>query len=443
MALSAKSENVEDRYGLYVEELHEFFAGRKLTFGRPQDVFSLGERLSRPGFFREEMSSMVRAIVYREREAVSRLELLELITFAVSGEVMDQTSREFQEPIQQIVDFLGGVLRTLWKPFPDELSAEAPACQVHETQAPTEKPASAPSPLERTPVTASEPEPTATQERFPATEPQPETTMALFSRALNFSGYAMADTPAPVTASRPRIYKVALIAASILVAAAITWFLVGDRFGGPAVPDTIADQPFSAGNINSAKPSAYDTPLGTAASDSAAATRTGDQSTAEHPLNSGTPLGVKQANAPNAPPTQQRSTTTPETADAAYSPGSTRSALTRSRAPAYAIPPRTRGFSSPGVFFISSGLMTGSLMSAPEPHYPRLARLMHVEGSVVLQVVVSPDGGVSAIRVLRGHLLLRGAAQDAVRHWRYRPYIVDGRATDISTIVTLDFRLPH
>ena len=103
----------------------------------------------------------------------------------------------------------------------------------------------------------------------------------------------------------------------------------------------------------------------------------------------------------------------------------------------------TLAHSSEGVFFVSSGIMTGNLLTAQPPVYPTLASLAHVDGEVVLQVVVAPDGTVSAVRVLQGNWLLRSAADHAVRSWHYRPYMVNGRAVDISTIVTLDFQRHH
>ncbi|MEO6828889.1 MAG: energy transducer TonB [Acidobacteriaceae bacterium] len=84
--------------------------------------------------------------------------------------------------------------------------------------------------------------------------------------------------------------------------------------------------------------------------------------------------------------------------------------------------------------------MTGNLIAAPPPEYPRLAGMFHVEGQVILQAVVSRNGRVVATHVLRGHRLLRGAAEQAVRRWRYRPFFVNGQSTDVATIVTVNFR---
>lgn len=90
-------------------------------------------------------------------------------------------------------------------------------------------------------------------------------------------------------------------------------------------------------------------------------------------------------------------------------------------------------------FLASSGIMASHLIEAPEPSYPTLARLTHIQGQVILQAVISPEGQVVATRVLSGHRLLRGAAVNAVKQWRYRPYILDGHPVNVATIITVDF----
>jgi protein TonB len=89
---------------------------------------------------------------------------------------------------------------------------------------------------------------------------------------------------------------------------------------------------------------------------------------------------------------------------------------------------------------VSSGMMAGNLISAPVPDYPALARIAHIGGPVVMQAVIAKNGSVLATHVLKGHRLLRGAAQDAVRRWRYKPYVMDGHPVEVSTIVTVRFK---
>ena len=88
---------------------------------------------------------------------------------------------------------------------------------------------------------------------------------------------------------------------------------------------------------------------------------------------------------------------------------------------------------------VSSGVMAANLLSSPEPSSPMLASLTRMKGKVVMEAVISKDGTVESLHVIKGHRLLRGAAKDAVRSWRYRPYKVDGVPVNVATIVSVDF----
>ena len=92
---------------------------------------------------------------------------------------------------------------------------------------------------------------------------------------------------------------------------------------------------------------------------------------------------------------------------------------------------------------VSSGVMAENLVSAPKPSYPALASFTRTQGSVVLRAVISKDGSVEHVQVIQGHRLLRGAAKNAVRNWRYRPYKINGVPVDVATTVSVDFSLHH
>ncbi len=90
---------------------------------------------------------------------------------------------------------------------------------------------------------------------------------------------------------------------------------------------------------------------------------------------------------------------------------------------------------------VSSDVMEANLVSDPKPSYPTLASLTRTQGNVVMQAVISKDGTVEELHVIKGHRLLRGAAKNAVRNWRYRPYKIDGVPVEVATIVSVDFSL--
>ena len=84
--------------------------------------------------------------------------------------------------------------------------------------------------------------------------------------------------------------------------------------------------------------------------------------------------------------------------------------------------------------------MAGNLVYSPQPNYPKgFAGLFRMEGEVVMQAIISRNGRVEDLRVLSGHVMLRGSAKDAVRTWRYRPYTVNGNPVEVATIVSVEF----
>lgn len=75
------------------------------------------------------------------------------------------------------------------------------------------------------------------------------------------------------------------------------------------------------------------------------------------------------------------------------------------------------------------------------PVYPALARQAHVQGLVVLDVDVSKEGAVESLRTVSGHPMLIPAAIDAVKQWRYKPYLLNGMPVSVETTVTVSFSL--
>jgi len=89
----------------------------------------------------------------------------------------------------------------------------------------------------------------------------------------------------------------------------------------------------------------------------------------------------------------------------------------------------------------TSHMMEGNLVHRVQPEYPALARQARVRGQVLLQAIISRDGAIENLQVLRGHPMLVQAALDAVRQWRYRPYVLNGEPVEVETQVTVNFVL--
>ena len=81
------------------------------------------------------------------------------------------------------------------------------------------------------------------------------------------------------------------------------------------------------------------------------------------------------------------------------------------------------------------------LIYQPKPEYPELARLARIEGDVLFEAVISKEGTIEELKVLAGPPLLRKAAFDAVRRWRYQPTLLNGEPVEVLTEITVNFRL--
>ena len=77
------------------------------------------------------------------------------------------------------------------------------------------------------------------------------------------------------------------------------------------------------------------------------------------------------------------------------------------------------------------------------PEYPEEALRARVQGTVLLDVIVSAQGTVEAVKQLSGPDILSAAAVDAVRWWRYEPYLSNGEPAIVETTVEVNFRLPN
>jgi TonB family protein len=88
---------------------------------------------------------------------------------------------------------------------------------------------------------------------------------------------------------------------------------------------------------------------------------------------------------------------------------------------------------------VSPADQKGKLVYDPPPKYPDLARKSHVEGTVQLDAVFGTDGTVQDLKLISGHPLLVPAAMDAVRRWRYRPTLVNGKPVEVQMQVDVKF----
>jgi len=92
---------------------------------------------------------------------------------------------------------------------------------------------------------------------------------------------------------------------------------------------------------------------------------------------------------------------------------------------------------------ISQGVSQGLLIKKVQPVYPRNALTLRIEGTVELMATLSKTGDITHIKILSGDAQLARAAAEAVKQWKYKPYLLNGEPVEIQTQVTLNFKLPN
>jgi TonB family protein len=92
---------------------------------------------------------------------------------------------------------------------------------------------------------------------------------------------------------------------------------------------------------------------------------------------------------------------------------------------------------------VSQGVSQGLLVKKVQPIYPANAQRMRIEGAVELMATISKTGDISAVKILKGDPSLARAAVDAVKQWKYKPYLLNGEPVEIQTQITTNFKLPH
>lgn len=90
---------------------------------------------------------------------------------------------------------------------------------------------------------------------------------------------------------------------------------------------------------------------------------------------------------------------------------------------------------------VSSGVAQGLLVSKVNPIYPQEAKDQRIQGVVTLQVIVDKEGNVADIKVISAHPLLAPPAIEAVKQWKYRPYLLNGNPIEVDTQVQVNFTL--
>jgi TonB family protein len=90
---------------------------------------------------------------------------------------------------------------------------------------------------------------------------------------------------------------------------------------------------------------------------------------------------------------------------------------------------------------VSSGVARGLLVSKVDPMYPPDARDQRIQGVVILQATIDKEGNVANLQLVSGHPMLAPAAIEAVKQWKYRPYLLNGNPLEVNTQIQVNFTL--
>ena len=102
--------------------------------------------------------------------------------------------------------------------------------------------------------------------------------------------------------------------------------------------------------------------------------------------------------------------------------------------------PASKPLSQQPPAYVPAAVMQGLLIHKVDPIYPEGARKASIRGVVALDVGIGTDGNVIDVRPISGPDELTSAAVEAVKWWRFKPYVVNGQPVGVKTTLAVDFR---
>jgi protein TonB len=82
-----------------------------------------------------------------------------------------------------------------------------------------------------------------------------------------------------------------------------------------------------------------------------------------------------------------------------------------------------------------------TVLEKTRPKYPEAAKKAHIQGHVILKAIIGKDGDVENLQIVSGPPELAAASIDAVKQWKYRPYLQQGKPVEVETEIDVNFTL--
>lgn len=89
---------------------------------------------------------------------------------------------------------------------------------------------------------------------------------------------------------------------------------------------------------------------------------------------------------------------------------------------------------------LGGNVAKANLIHRVDPIYPDEARVAHTEGDVLMHVVLATDGTIKELNLVKGDPTLAKAALEAVKQWRYKPTLLNGKPVEVDSTILVEFR---
>ncbi len=104
-------------------------------------------------------------------------------------------------------------------------------------------------------------------------------------------------------------------------------------------------------------------------------------------------------------------------------------------------PPAASSGPPPQQIHVAPSISKGQLIYRVNPEYPMVAKHHRISGTVFLDAMIGADGSIKRMYVLEGDPALTTAALDAVKQWRYKPYLLNGQPVEVDSNISVSFFL--
>lgn len=443
MLLLSQLDQIPHRFPAYVREMRGFLESQDFAVRGPESLVALWERLQAEADTRRDVAALVGAMARRERERSSSMDLLGIVVVAATGTQTDDfDSPLLEETVRGLLRFVSQARRAA---FDEAGPVVARAAMVRPVQAEPVAPVARPVQREPVRVAAVAAAPMllrAEVEDEVETESEPRrrgylwAVVGIVCVALGLGGVWMVHHRPEETVSAPAG------AGAVLERSPV------------AAPPSSVVAPSRSGAATSARPAARGRVTVRMGADVEALR---GPVIAKRKMEAAPVVRVPAPSMPargadalarlrTPPPAVVERRAGKEGAAAARVDPYARPGLLR-RVPGGEVAevpePEERKTAEGGVVRPATiGMMAGHVIYSPAPLYPEEASKNGVQGEVTVRAVVNEEGNVTDARVISGPEPLRGAALEAVQHWRFEPYKENGKRIAMATTAIVDFQLP-